>query len=67
MQFNGDMNNVRPIVDPNVLNVNVDPEEETKEVLTGEEEETEAEVIPEDFESFNLDAVDKLKESKDEK
>lgn len=66
MQFNGDMNNVRPIVDPNVLNVSVDPEEETKEVLTGEEE-TEAEVIPEDFESFNLDAVDKLKESKDEK
>ena len=66
MHYNGDMNNVRPIVDPNVLKVEVDPEEETKEVLTGEKE-TDAEVIPEDFESFNLDAVDKLKESKDEK
>ncbi|QIK51540.1 hypothetical protein G7058_05380 [Jeotgalibaca porci] len=66
MQYNGDMNNVRPIVDPNVLKVEVDPEEETKEVLTGEKE-TDAEVIPEDFENFNLDAVDELKEGKDEK
>lgn len=66
MQYNGDMNDVRPIVDPNVLKVEVDPEEETKEVLTGEKE-TDAEVIPEDFENFNLDAVDELKEGKDEK
>lgn len=30
------------------------------------EEEKNADVVPEDFESFNLDAVDKLKDSKKE-
>lgn len=65
MQNNSDMNNVRPIVDPNILNVEVEPDEELKDTLT--EEEKQAEVVPEDFDSFNLDAVDKLKESKDQK
>lgn len=65
MQNNSDMNNVRPIVDPNILNVEVEPDEELKDTLT--EEEKQAEVVPEDFDRFNLDAVDKLKESKDQK
>lgn len=65
MQNNSDMNNVRPIVDPNILNVEVEPDEELKDTLT--EEEKQAEVVPEDFDRFNLDAVDKLEESKDQK
>lgn len=64
MQSNSDMSNERPILDPYILNVEVEPDEDLKETLT--EEEKQAEVVPEDFDSFNLDAVDKLKESKNE-
>lgn len=59
MQNNDENIRMIPIVDP--LDVN---DEKTHEELA--EEEKEAEVIPEDFEHFNLDAVEKLKESKDE-
>lgn len=65
MQNNGGINNGRPILDPHILNVEVEKDKDLKETLT--EEEKEAEVVPEDFESFNLDAVEKLKESKNEK
>lgn len=61
MQNNEDINKIRPILDPHIL----EDGEETKRELT--EEEKQEEVVPEDFDRFNLDAVEKLKESKDEK
>lgn len=59
MQNREDIPKISPILDPDALAGEETPEKE----LT--EEEKEADVVPEDFEPFDLDAADKLAHKKD--
>lgn len=60
MQNNENFPVIPPLLDPET----VPDEERLRRELT--EEEKEADVVPEDFDHFNLDAVEKLKENEDE-